>query len=619
MVSPISWVAPRSVSGGEWSGFLPPEQGDVGSARLQGGLRFGIYRHPDGENYARRQGKEMRALRVVGITEENGELSVVLEDPGRRERFVVAADEQLRAAARGDLARLGQIAIELESQLRPREIQARIRAGASVEQVASAAGVPTSKIERFAYPVLLERSRSAEVAQRAHPMRAEGADSRMLGDVVAHTFGLRGLDYTDTEWDSWKGEDGRWVVALSWRAGRSDNTAHWIFQPGAHGGTVTALDEHATDLVEGLPQRPLRTVGPVIDIARQENETPAAPEEQRIAGRRTADGTESPNGAPTARTAATRAAPRRPAGTAPGRPDRVRSGRTEARTAARAEAAGAGARRGRAGARGRARRRRGGARAAEAHEEGQARHAVVGRGAVGRPRPAVTAPNDYDTFARAYAAHNEGNAFNAGYERPAVLAMVGDVGGKHVLDAGCGAGAHAAELVAQGARVTGLDSSAGLLELAAGRLGPAVPLHRADLAEPLPFTDGAFDVVLASLVLHYLQDWVPTLAEFRRVLVPGGRLVFSTHHPTMDHTLSGRDDYFATYEIVEDWAVGGQSMRVRFWHRPLRAMVAAIAEAGLTLTTLDEPAPDPQVEHSDPRAWHLLTTAPRFLFVVAAA
>jgi hypothetical protein len=223
----------------------------------------------------------MRALRVVGITEGGGELSVVLEDPVRRERFTVPADEQLRAAARGDLTRLGQISIELESQLRPREIQARIRAGASVEQVAAAAGVPIQKIERFAYPVLLERSRTAEVAQRAHPMRADGPDTRTLGDVVAHTFGLRGQEYADADWDSWKGEDGKWVVALSWQAGRSDNRAHWTFQPGAHGGTVTAVDEHASDLVEGLPARPLRTVGPVIDIARPEDPAPASgPDEE---------------------------------------------------------------------------------------------------------------------------------------------------------------------------------------------------------------------------------------------------------------------------------------------------------------------------------------------------
>jgi SAM-dependent methyltransferase len=172
--------------------------------------------------------------------------------------------------------------------------------------------------------------------------------------------------------------------------------------------------------------------------------------------------------------------------------------------------------------------------------------------------------------------------------------------------------------VARGARVTGLDSSAGLLEIAAERLGPGVPLHRADLAEPLPFADATFDVVLASLVMHYLQDWVPTLAEFRRVLVPGGRLVFSTHHPSMPHP-GAADRYFDIHEIVEDWNVGGQSMRVKFWHRPLRAMIAAIAEAGLTLVTLDEPDPDSAMEHSNPRAWGMLTTAPRFLFVVATA
>src|SRR5690349_3255437 len=247
----------------------------------------------------------MRSLRVVGITEDG---SVVLEDPARRERFSVPADEQLRAAARGDLTRLGQIAIELESQLRPREIQARIRAGASVEQVASAAGVPVQKIERFAYPVLLERTRTAELARAAHPVRHDGPDVRTLAETVAHTFGLRGQDHTGAEWDSWKGEDGRWVVALGWRSGRSDIRAHWAFQPGAHGGTVTALDEHASDLVEGLPARPLRTVGAVVDINRPEEEPEPAPspvEQWRAAA---ADSYRDP-GRPAAERSATRPSP----------------------------------------------------------------------------------------------------------------------------------------------------------------------------------------------------------------------------------------------------------------------------------------------------------------------
>jgi ubiquinone/menaquinone biosynthesis C-methylase UbiE len=132
--------------------------------------------------------------------------------------------------------------------------------------------------------------------------------------------------------------------------------------------------------------------------------------------------------------------------------------------------------------------------------------------------------------------------------------MVGDVAGKRVLDASCGAGAHAAALLERGARVTGVDSSAGLLTIAADRLGEVVDLHVVDLADPLPFADATFDVVLVSLVMHYLRDWEPTLCEFRRVLEPGGLLVFSTHHPFMGHRLSGADNYFATYDFADNGA-----------------------------------------------------------------
>ena len=208
----------------------------------------------------------MRPLRVVGL-EEDGKIVILESDRG--ERYQVPADERLRAAARGDITRLGQIAIELESQMRPREIQSRIRAGESVEQVAAAAGVPPEKVERFAYPVLLERSRTAELAQRAHPVREDGPDVQELGEVVAQAFAARGQDYLAAVWDSWKGEDGKWVVQLTWTAGRSNNHAHWSFHPGAHGGTVTPLDDHALDLLDPNPNRQLRTVRPVTELAAQ--------------------------------------------------------------------------------------------------------------------------------------------------------------------------------------------------------------------------------------------------------------------------------------------------------------------------------------------------------------
>jgi hypothetical protein len=218
----------------------------------------------------------MRALRVVGLSED-GE-TVILEDLTRSERFTIPADERLRAAARGDITRLGQIAIELESQMRPREIQTRIRAGESVEQIAAASGLPANKVERFAYPVLLERSRTAELAQRAHPVREDGPDVQTLAEVAAHAFGLRGQDYATVTWDSWRGEDGKWVVQLSWQTGRSENHAHWAFHPGAHGGTVSPLDDLALDLMDPTAaNRPLRTVRPVTELARQAMDLAPAP------------------------------------------------------------------------------------------------------------------------------------------------------------------------------------------------------------------------------------------------------------------------------------------------------------------------------------------------------
>ncbi|HSZ31627.1 MAG TPA: septation protein SepH, partial [Pseudonocardiaceae bacterium] len=80
---------------------------------------------------------------------------------------------------------------------------------------------------------------------------------------VTETFRQRGHDVDSVTWDSWRGEDGKWVVALRWQAGRSENRAQWTFHPGAHGGTVTAIDDHATDLIDPPPAVPLRTVPPV--------------------------------------------------------------------------------------------------------------------------------------------------------------------------------------------------------------------------------------------------------------------------------------------------------------------------------------------------------------------
>jgi len=205
--------------------------------------------------------------------------------------------------------------------------------------------------------------------------------------------------------------------------------------------------------------------------------------------------------------------------------------------------------------------------------------------------------NDYDGFAEAYAASNETNLVNACYERPAMLALAGDVAGRQILDAGCGSGPLFAALRDRGAVVTGFDKSAGMVELARRRLGDDADLRVAELGRPLPFPDDAFDDVTASLVLHYLEDWGPALAELRRVLKPGGRLIVSVNHPFTEnlwHREAGLEpDYFATYDYVTEWTAGGQTALLRFWTRPLHAMTDSFTAAGFRTSVISEPAVAP--------------------------
>jgi len=232
--------------------------------------------------------------------------------------------------------------------------------------------------------------------------------------------------------------------------------------------------------------------------------------------------------------------------------------------------------------------------------------------------------NDYDSFAEAYATANETSLINAYYERPAMLALAGDVAGRRILDAGCGSGPLFAELRDRGAIVTGIDKSTGMLEQARRRLGNDADLQVAELGSPLPFPDDTFDDITASLVLHYLRDWGPALGELRRVLKPGGRLIVSVDHPFAEnlwHREAGlKPDYFATYNYVVEWTAGGQSAVLRFWIRPLHAMTDAFTTAGFRITTISEPpvAPDTPHELLPPnvadRQW-----IPCFLFFVLHA
>ncbi|MDQ4131837.1 MAG: class I SAM-dependent methyltransferase [Actinomycetota bacterium] len=174
----------------------------------------------------------------------------------------------------------------------------------------------------------------------------------------------------------------------------------------------------------------------------------------------------------------------------------------------------------------------------------------------------------YDAMAVEYAADNLDSPFNAYYERPATMALIGDVSGSRVLEVGCGAGPLTACLADYGAVVSALDVSSAMVRLAEQRLAGHARVLVADVAQPLSFAaDATFDLVVASLVLHYFENWDRPLREFRRVLAPDGAVLYSTHHPSMDWRLHTPDDYFAIRRVSETWSKGCGHYDVTFWCR----------------------------------------------------
>ncbi|MEV6715934.1 class I SAM-dependent methyltransferase [Lentzea sp. NPDC051208] len=212
----------------------------------------------------------------------------------------------------------------------------------------------------------------------------------------------------------------------------------------------------------------------------------------------------------------------------------------------------------------------------------------------------VAVENDYDGFAEAYTAENETSLLNAYYVRPAIVDLAGDVAGRRILDAGCGAGPVSVALRDRGAVVSGFDRSAKMVELARQRLGDDVDLRVADITGPLPYPDGAFDDAVAALVLHYLEDWTAPLAELRRVLKPGGRLIVVVNHPILLKMVHRETDYFATTKWSDEYDFNGQKAVLTYWHRPLHAMTDAFTAAGFRTAVISEPPPAPEAHELFP-------------------
>ncbi|WP_456787338.1 septation protein SepH [Cellulomonas sp. P5_C5] len=193
----------------------------------------------------------MGELELVGLHEDGEHLVLVAPDGAR---FRVRIDEPLRAAVRRDRPQLEQLRAESAGTLSPREIQARIRAGATTQEVADSAGLPVERVRRYEGPVLAEREHVAEQARATRVGRDAGAPT--LGDLVTDRLAARGVDPASLAWDAARDASGPWVVLARFAVGDVEHEARWTFDLAKR--TVVADEDEARWLSETeLPDEPV--------------------------------------------------------------------------------------------------------------------------------------------------------------------------------------------------------------------------------------------------------------------------------------------------------------------------------------------------------------------------
>ena len=184
----------------------------------------------------------MRELHVLGVSEDGATLLLGTSKNATKPTHRIPLDERLRTAARGQMAPFGSD--RTESELSPKEMQARLREGASVEEVAKAAGVPVARVLPYFVPVEAERTRIVDEARAARMHRHRGPNAtRPLGQAVdTHLQEVTGLKPESVNWTARRRRDGSWVVSVSYAA-RGRRKAEWLWQPA--GREVTPLDPAA--------------------------------------------------------------------------------------------------------------------------------------------------------------------------------------------------------------------------------------------------------------------------------------------------------------------------------------------------------------------------------------
>jgi ubiquinone/menaquinone biosynthesis C-methylase UbiE len=231
----------------------------------------------------------------------------------------------------------------------------------------------------------------------------------------------------------------------------------------------------------------------------------------------------------------------------------------------------------------------------------------------------------YDEIADWYSARKRGS-YEFRIQLPAILNLIGNLGGKSLLDIGCGPGLYSVEFARRGANVHGLDISRKMLDKArnnAKMTNTTLRLQKTD-AHFLPFMDESFDI--AVLILTILN--VKMIQEVARVLRSDGLLLFSDTHPIVESKGKWESDGVGAGRIIEDYfsqdkrkwriePVPDQTITLKYYTRTVGQCVNMIADAGFEILRIAEPKPERDVEKADLLHYDRCSRVPYFIVYLA--
>ncbi|MFC3850289.1 septation protein SepH [Corynebacterium hansenii] len=226
---------------------------------------------PDGDPLDDDAAAPVRSATAQGVAEQGATAQGVAAQGTEKEGAPAGEDADGEKGTGADAADgspdrpapLESVPDEPRMVLRPREIQDRVRAGASVAELIELTGMPARRIEPFAHPVLAERARIAELGKQSRPRRADGPAQLTLWEILATAFAARGLDLATSEWDAWRDPAGQWIIGVTWSAGHSTTTAEWAFHAEGATSSTVARNTIAAELVDPDFARPRRNLASV--------------------------------------------------------------------------------------------------------------------------------------------------------------------------------------------------------------------------------------------------------------------------------------------------------------------------------------------------------------------